>query len=264
VAIILTGLLALSATGTVYGNEGLPQLTSAWWQWFFSIPSSVHPLTLKAADPTGTGHCMVGQHGDVWFLGGVFKIVDVSSAMRQANAASRAAAIVPIVVERACTLPLGKAVLIPVLNGECNTAEELALGNTVPEDLADRARFLRKCAKTLGDAVTRDTASAQFGPVTGGVWAPKSVNVKRVHTSLPFSVTFGPDNIFSTDCSGGPNPFLCEPDPNPSLAHADGYWATVQPKAPGTYKLETFGEAPDFAFALKVIYTLTVVGPSDQ
>ena len=264
-ATILMSLGVLATTGTVYASEGLLQLTMAWWQWMFSIPSSVHPLSFKASDPTGAKYCMVGQQGDVWFLGGQFKVVDVPSVMGRQSGGLRAAAIVPVVVERECTIPLGHTILIPVLNGECNTAEELALDNPVPPDLKDKTRFLRNCAKTLGDAVARDTASARFGPVVDGVWNPKPVTIKRSHTSVPFSITYAPDNVISSDCSGGPSPFLCQPDPNPSLAQIDGYWATVRPpNGPGTYRLETFGEAPEFDFALRIIYTLTVVAPENQ
>jgi hypothetical protein len=151
-----------------------------------------------------------------------------------------------------------------VLNGECNTAEEIALGNAVPKDLVERVRYLRTCAKALGDAVRKDTATAYFGPVNAaGTWTPYPVPVKRVHTVLPFSMTYAPDNLFSHDCPG-PDGFLCTPDPNPSLAQADGYWAQVRPLRPGTYKLQTFGEAPDFEFALRITYTMKVVGPQDQ
>jgi hypothetical protein len=217
----------------------------------------VHPLSQKNIDPTGADYCMVGQQGGEWFLGGVFKVVDISPASNQTQANTNG--IVPVEIEREChDIPLGKTILIPVLNAECNTAEELALGNDVPEDLLGKTRYLRNCAKTLADAVDKNTATASFGP-DGGPLNP--VEVKREYTILPFSVTYSPDNILSSECPEG---FLCEPDPNPSLAHADGYWAHVRPLKRGTYKLQTFGEAPAFAFALHITYTLTVVGPKDQ
>lgn len=263
---LLTLLGSLSVTGTVLGSDGAgleitPELTARWWQWVFSIPSSVHPLSQKNIDPTGADYCMVGQQGNEWFLGGVFKTVDVLPASNQAQ--SNGNGIVPVEIEREChDIPLGKTILIPVLNAECNTAEELALGNQVPQGLGPKTRYLRGCAKTLADAVDKDTAAAYFGPVDSrGNWTQIPVEVKRVHTDLPFSITYSPDNILSSDCPGG---FLCEPDPNPSLAQADGYWAHVRPLKAGKYKLQTFGEAPEFDFALRVTYTLTVVEPKDQ
>ena len=269
--LVLSLLGFLSIPGTVLAdNAGIgitPELTARWWQWVFSIPSSVHPLTFKATDPTGANYCMVGQEGGEWFLGGIFKTVDVSPTSKQAQSKGNGE-IVPIEIERACEIPLGKTILIPVLNGECNTAEELALGNEVPEDLPGKARYLRDdCAKIQADAINEDTASAFFGPVdSGGIWTRNAVQVKRVRTVLPFSITYSPDNFLSNNCPGdfGNEGFLCEPAPNPSLAQVDGYWAQVRPPQPGTYKLQTFGEAPGFDFALRITYTLTVVGPKDQ
>lgn len=184
---------SLSVTGTVLGGDGgglgiAPDLTARWWQWVFSIPSSVHPLSQKDIDPTGAAYCMVGQQGNEWFLGGVFKTVDVLAASKEPQTNT----IVPVEIEREChDIPFGKTILIPVLNGECNTAEELALGNDVPESLFGKTFYLRNCAKTLADAVDKNTAAASFGPVdASGNWIRKPVKVKRVHTVLPFSMTY--------------------------------------------------------------------------
>ena len=40
-------------------------LAAHWWQFVFSIPSTVNPTT----DQSGAT-CMVGQRGDLWFLAG--------------------------------------------------------------------------------------------------------------------------------------------------------------------------------------------------
>ena len=268
---MLATIGTLAVTGTVLGDNGAglgvnPKLTAQWWQWVFSIPSSVHPLTFKGTDPTGANYCMVGQEGEAWFLGGIFKVVDISAVRKRAKSEGNGGINSVNEIERECKIPLRKTILIPVLNAECNTAEELALGNDVPENLFGKTRYLRDCTKTLADAVNKDTAAAYFGPVdSGGNWIQNPVQVKRVHTVLPFSITYSPDNILSSNCGGTQeDDFLCAPDPNPSLAQVDGYWAHVRPLTPGTYKLQTFGEAPEFDFALRVTYTLTVVGPNDQ
>jgi hypothetical protein len=265
----LLGFLSVTGTALAYDGEGIwitPEVTAGWWQWAFSIPSSVHPLTDKAIrDPSGAKYCMVGQQGNEWFLGGSFKEVDITPGSAQTQ--SNENGIEPVVIVRECEIPLGKTILIPVLSGECSTAEEVELGN-IPNnlDLLAKIRYLRYCAKTLADAIDKNTVAAYFGPVFQGNWIKHPVEVKRVHTVFPFSVTFSQDNVLSSNC--GPNsigkPFLCEPNPNPSFAHADGYWAQVRPLKPGTYKLQTFGEAPEFDFALRITYTLTVVGPKDQ
>lgn len=261
---------SLAATGAVFASEGIglgitPELTARWWQWAFSIPSSVHPLTFKETDPTGSGYCMVGQEGEAWYLGGIFKVIDVAAARKKAQFKGNGE-IVPVEIERECTIPLGKTLLIPVLNAECNTAEEIALGSDVPSDLFEKTRYLRNCAKSLADAVDKESAAAYFGPVdSGGAWSQDPVTVRRTHTVLPFSITYSPDNILSSNCGGIPDDdFLCAPNPNPSLAQVDGYWAQVRPPKAGTYKLQTFGEAPAFNFALRVTYILKVVGPQEQ
>jgi hypothetical protein len=244
-----------------------PEATARWWQWAISIPSSVHPLTQKNIDPTGAAYCMVGQQGEDWFLGGVFKEVDIlpASTRLQAGRKQVSGKGIPVTeVKRECTIPLGKSILIPVLNGECSTAEELALGN--PAAPAD----LRRCAKTQADAVVppgggQNGATAYFGRVVNGRWTKSPIEVKRVYTLVPFSVTFSPDNIFSSGCGTEEDDFLCSPSPNPSLSQADGYWAArVRPLKAGKYRVETFGAAPKFDFALRVTYDLTFVAPKDQ
>lgn len=261
---------SLSATGTVLGDDegGLritPELTARWWQWALAIPSSVHPLSQKASDPTGANYCMVGQHGGAWFLGGIFKVVDGPPASVDTPSAGNGGTM-PDEITRACTIPLGTPILMPVLNAACDTAGEVASGNPVPDDLPGKTRHLRACAKTPADAINPETATAAFGPVDArGRWSRTPVDVHRVHTDRPFSVTYAPDNILSSNCGGSPHDeYLCAPAPNPSLAQADGYWVQVRPPTPGTYQLETFGEAPAFEFALRLTYTLTVVGPQDQ
>jgi hypothetical protein len=61
-----------------------------WWQWALSQPEAANPVL----DTTGA-QCAKGQRGQVWFLAGSFDSVPVT---------------------RTCTVPAGKALLIPVLN----------------------------------------------------------------------------------------------------------------------------------------------------
>src|SRR5690242_13002564 len=66
--IVAAGASALLVTPEVSADDcpELARLAAQWWQWAVSIPPSVNPLT----DTTGQD-CMVGQHGDTWFLGGL-------------------------------------------------------------------------------------------------------------------------------------------------------------------------------------------------
>src|SRR5262245_37236103 len=62
-----------------------------WWKWFFSVPASKNPGLV--AD--GAVDCSAGQSGNVWFLAGSL-----------ANGT----------FSRSCTVPIGKALVIPLIN----------------------------------------------------------------------------------------------------------------------------------------------------
>ena len=82
-----------------------------WWQWNLEIPQENHPRI----DPTGE-KCAVGQKGPVWFL------TDLGG---------------PGKVTRTCTIPAGKAILFPILSGECDYGEG---GITSDSQLSDCAK----------------------------------------------------------------------------------------------------------------------------
>jgi len=94
---------------------------AAWWQWALSVPAALHPLSFDEPGPAAE-HCGVGQHGEVWFLGGTF----TGKAAR-----------------RECAVPSGKAIFFPVVNGQCSIVQ--GDGTTEEE--------LRSCAKVLIDPV---------------------------------------------------------------------------------------------------------------
>ncbi len=60
-----------------------------WWQYVFSLPATNNPIL-------GTGDCSAGQSGPVWFLVGSFA---------------------PATETRTCTIPPGKALFFPIING---------------------------------------------------------------------------------------------------------------------------------------------------
>jgi hypothetical protein len=63
-----------------------------WNQWFIQIPKGVNPRENYTSE-----RCATGQSGPVWFLTDILKGKEV----------------------RTCTIPAGKAILIPVLSGSC-------------------------------------------------------------------------------------------------------------------------------------------------
>jgi hypothetical protein len=114
VSIVSTLLLASNARADddrVFAPDSQPfglsygQWSVRWWEWVLSIPTSANPAADNAT--TGAGvFCGVGQQGPVWNLAGVFSNLS------------------PLPVPtRTCSVPEGRAILFPVINGECSVAE---------------------------------------------------------------------------------------------------------------------------------------------
>lgn len=258
-------------------DEVTPEMTAAWWQWVVSIPTSVHPLRTDPDTASGkidpsSDYCMVGQHGDVWFLGGSFKQVDLSPEGNVQAATQARKMPSKADITRSCEVPLGMAILMPVLNGQCNAAEEIYLGNMPADwDYQRRVEYLRdECASGLADLIETETLKATFDPQRGK-FSP--LIIQRISTPEPFAITYAPDQILpgkDDEATGEPEDWQPDPHVNPSLAFADGYWVLVRPLSAGNYVLNTFGEVlpiPDIlpdGFSLRVRYRLKVVDPKDQ
>jgi hypothetical protein len=132
-------------------------LAAQWWQFALSIPKSVNPLT----DETGQ-NCMVGQRGNVWFLGGVFNTSGTAT--------------------RACNIPEGKTLFFPVINSIGVNSPGACGQGTAPLNVAD----LRKMNQDAIDSVTTKTATLDQAPLD-----------IRLESSKVFDVTLPQDNLFS-------------------------------------------------------------------
>jgi hypothetical protein len=188
--------------GLTYG-----EWTAKWWQWALAIPKSSSPFS----DKTGQ-ICGINQSGPMWFLVGTTG----GSAVRS------------------CNVPAGKAILFPITNNECSTAE-------YPADKTESA--LRSCATEFIDHTTTLQASVD------GV---NLKNLKQYRAQSPlFSFTFPIDNIF------GVTPGLTQ-------AVSDGYWIMLGPLSPGKHDIHFGGAVVDFTttstinFAQDATYHLTV------
>jgi hypothetical protein len=155
--------------------------TAEWWKWFISIPTGDNPLN----DPSGE-RCALGQQGPVWFL--------VGSGGGKA--------------ERECTIPAGRAILIPTINVQCSYAMGQSLRT---ED------DLRACATSDQDLVT-ETAATLNGSV---------LQIHRVQSPV-FNVTFPADNVFGAAVG-------------PTKAVSEGFWVFIKPLPPGQYELHVQG-----------------------
>lgn len=148
-------------------DSKLEQLSAQWWQWAFSIPAPVNPLT----ELTDAGSlCMAGQRGDVWFLAGT---------------------LVGGTVSRKCSVPAGVTLFFPVVNsvqvntpGICDQDAPL----TVAEMRINVARFI--------DGVTKATVTLDGRAVKA---------IRRVR-SEPFAAAFPADNLFVPYCGPGGQP----------------------------------------------------------
>ena len=126
---------------------GYGALAAEWWQWSYSIPvcdsegETLHPLE----DETGA-KCYVGQRGPVWFIGG--KIV--ADPVQYPGGCQY-----NVEAERRCTIPLGKALFVPVVNVECSTVE----GGGKSEEQ------LRKCAEGLADLIKEVSVEIDGRPI---------------------------------------------------------------------------------------------------
>jgi hypothetical protein len=188
--------------GLTYG-----EWTAKWWQWAYSMTEEHSPMV----DDTGR-NCANNQTGPVWFLAGT------------GGGA----------VTRQCTIPADKAILMPIINVECDTA-------------ADPSRTeadLRSCAKADQDTVIEKEITID-GINVG------NLDSYRFQSPL-FNVTFPENNIAGVQ-------------PQTAEAISDGFWILLEPLSPGSHEIHVKAALGDPTavgttnFALDVRYLLTVV-----
>jgi hypothetical protein len=147
-----------------------------WWNWTMSIPKGEHPR-----DDFTPEKCTANQEGPVWFL------ADQLGGRE----------------ERTCTIPAGKAILIPLLTGEC--------GYEVPEVKNDED--LRRCA----------TAGDEYGVIEATVDGIKLKDLETYRTqSGYFNSTIVENNIYDSPAGT-------------YRAFADGYFVFLEPLSAGKH-----------------------------
>jgi hypothetical protein len=178
------------------------------WSWQISIPCM----------PEGE-HPMDDQKGDKWSNGQSMEqpVIFLSGAGGRN-------------VQRKCTVPAGKRILIPVMT--VVATEKEYPGSSVAE-LADIAKKDQDNVKTL--SLTID----------GNRYTFEDLKKFRKHTG-DFQVKFPKDGIFGVAKGGS-----CS-------AVADGYYVLTEALTPGTYKIHFEGTIPSIPFGQDVDYTLTV------
>jgi hypothetical protein len=188
--------------------------SARWWQWALSILAATNP----GLDETGAS-CAEGQSGPVWFLAGAF---------------------FGGVFERACTVPPGKALFLPIVNAAFGAAvfdcEPTQPG--VPCNIT----VLRAAAAASMDPVTLE-ASIDGVPI-------RHVRDYRVQSPV-FSVTLPEGNVVDVP-SGTYAPMV-----------SDGYWLMLAPLSAGAHTIHFTSSITGGPFAgteTEVTYHLTI-GP---
>lgn len=171
----------------VFSNQstpyGLPfhEWGTKFWQWFLEIPGSNHPMN----DNTGKDCGANQKDSNVWYLTG---------------AASGT-------VERTCTIPAEKAILVLVAGNECSYAEYPNLKSESE---------LRSCAVS-GNEVNSIDASVDGVPI-------KNMRQYRVQSPY-FNFTYPENNVF-----GG--------SPGASHAVSDNFLLFLEPLKSGKHELD--------------------------
>jgi hypothetical protein len=181
------------------------QWSARWWQWAAAFPDVISPVS----DPSGA-RCWLGRlGGPVFFLAGT------------AGGS----------VERSCTVPTNKALLIPAVNAECSF---------VPDDCGTGRDY---------QTLLHDVHNLFSGPQ--GVVATVTVDgvtldaKEAISPPPPFTIVWTPHNPFDIPPAIGP-------------AVADGFWVLLAPLTPGTHTILIAGSVPDLGFSVTARYDLTV------
>lgn len=214
-AVLLPALMTQSAAAVLnstaldssrLSQPSLPVLTARWWQWDLAIPLPINP----SFDTTGE-NCDVQQPDRVFFLAGSATFEPVT---------------------RACTVPAGRPILLPLINVECSDVE-------APPFFGATFRERRACAMAIMNGVGRRTLKLELwrgrdeGPCDDDADDDSDADegrslasyIKRVQ-SPPFGFSMPADEniLFLPGVTGG-------------QAASDGYWALLPGLAEGQYCL---------------------------
>jgi hypothetical protein len=181
---------------------------SRWWQWNMGIPEAEHPRENYSAEK-----CSTNQSGPVWF------IPDILTGKE----------------ERTCSIPAGKAILVPMLTGEYH--------DDFPGQYTDAQ--LRQGAM----------AGDEYGVISATLDGKPLKNLEQYRTQSFHNITVPEDNIFD-------NP------PGTFRGMADGFFVFLEPLPPGNHELQLSTSVsnpvePQYNYASEALYHL-LVGPSAQ
>jgi hypothetical protein len=177
-----------------------------WWQHQSSIPMPVSPFF----DETGA-NCGIGQNGNYWFL-----------STTAGNPFGEP-------VDRECTIPVGKKIVVPFVNFFCIPFP----GETIEENIQ-----ICKDVNDLTDVLRlRIDGQARHGLI------------ERRASARPFALSIPDDNVY-----GYPTGVY-------ATVH-DGYFAILPPLEPGVHTIRVQGSVEEFDVTWDVRYRLHIVKPA--
>jgi hypothetical protein len=193
-------VLLFSPDSSPYGVS-FSEWTAKWWQWALSIPVEENPVKHETGD-----NCAINQTEPVWFLAGT----DGGFA------------------ERRCTVPLGSAILLPILNHGGTLADTLHVKS---ED--ELIFFTNREMDIISNLeVIVDDA--------------KLVGLERYRVQSPiFDVVLPKNNLFNGR-------------PGPTKGVSDGYWLFFRPLPRGEHKIHTFGSCLAGKVKIYVDYSIVI------
>jgi hypothetical protein len=219
---VLLNLGVSSLNAAVFPTSAKPhgqtysQWSEAWWRWVLAIPSDQNPLV----DQTGEDAAF-GQSGNVWFLAG--------------NTGGTSG--------RSVTVPLGKALFVPIFN-------IIYIGFPCDE------RNLPGCEIDQAFEAANDVAGlvALTHPAMDGATlvcdldgtAVPNLAVHRVESDAIYSLTLAADNVFGYP-AGPYHPCVDA-----------GYYVMLAPLSAGSHTLHFAAATSDGSFSLDITYHLTV------
>lgn len=197
-------LILYSTESDPYGIS-YAEWTAKWWQWALSIPVENNPVN----DPTGKNGG-VNQRGPVWFLAGTLGGV----------------------VDRHCSVPVGKAILFPILNHGGTLADS--------QNIKSEEELL-SFAKTEMDIINLNNLEATVDNVR-----LKFRELKKYRVTSPiFEVVLPERNLF-----GG--------IPGPTRGASEGYWLFLGPLPKGEHRIHSFGSCLSGRIIIGVNYDIAI------
>lgn len=224
-ALIAAPAQAKPTPPTESAHNDFGNLTALWWKWVYAHKAVDvgGTNTFPILDTTGR-FAAVGQENGIGPANKYFFLV---GTFPDAGA-----------VTRNVTVPKGKTLFFPVINGEFDNAVPLPHDPPTPYTVP----VLRQQAKDQIDKTTKHEAKFDGRPVRDfRVVSPVfGYTLPRKNTIYDYFKQFGPQ------FEGTVKP-----------AVSDGFWASIPPPAPGSHVLR-FKAANSDGFSLDVTYNLTV------